>query len=122
MLHGFRASMASTAGSVEVCYQGCSNGSSALCSALRAESAKDSSPALATILGSSCCGIGFLRRRCASEERARHLRGDRLRWGICGLRRSVGLLEGLGLLNRRRVDVCNGVVTVALALDAEDDE
>lgn len=45
-----------------------------------------------------------------------------LRWDICGLRRNVRLLEGLRLLNRRRVDVCNGVVTVAPALNAEDDE
>lgn len=37
------------------------------------------------------------------------------------MRRRVGL-EGLLLLDRRRVDVCDGMVAVAAALDAEDDE
>lgn len=41
------------------------------------------------------------------------------------LRRGVGLLERLwllDLLDRRRVHVCDGMVAVAAALDAEDDE
>ena len=41
------------------------------------------------------------------------------------LRRDVGLLERLwllDLLDRRRVHVCDGVVALAGALDAEDDE
>lgn len=48
-----------------------------------------------------------------------------MRRSVCRLRRGVGLLERLwlpDLLDRRRVDVCDGMAAVAVALDAEDDE
>jgi hypothetical protein len=48
--------------------------------------------------------------------------GGLVRWGIRGLRRGVRLLEGLRLLDRRRIDVCDVIAAVAVALDAEDDE
>lgn len=51
---------------------------------------------------------------------------SRLMWrSICRLRCCVRLLERLwllDLLDRRRVHVCDGMVAVAAALDAEDDE
>jgi hypothetical protein len=45
-----------------------------------------------------------------------------MRWSVRLLRCGVGLLEGHWLLDRRGVDICDDMLGVAVALDAEDNE
>ncbi len=101
---------------------------------MRTEATGDSSSALAAVLERSGSSISLLGRRSTGQRRIGHLGihragggggasklGALLGGSVDRLGSSIGLLELL-LLDWRMVDVCDGGVVVAAALDAEDDK